>query len=341
MSVRPRFFEGFADLSVRCLACRHKCRIAEGKAGLCGVRKNVDGRLELAVYGRPVDVASDPIEKKPLYHFLPGSQVLSVGTYGCNLSCDFCQNWRISQASKSQHIDSLLHSGYLPPEKVVDYAYKNNIPSIAYTYNEPTVFIEYAYDIGLLAKQKKIRNVLVSNGYFSQQVFETLRDFVDAANIDLKSFNPTFYEQRCGAQLQPTLDNLRNLADSDIWLEVTTLIITGENDRPKELRQIAKFLVSLSPDIPWHVTRFSPAYKMGHVPTTSFAKIKEAAEIGKKAGLKFVYAGNMGYGERSVTVCPECKREVLVRNLFSVSKRHIDKEGKCGFCGDRLPGVWG
>ena len=282
-----------ADQKVQCLACAHKCVIAEGRTGICGVRKNVKGELDLLVYGKPVAIHVDPIEKKPLYHFLPGTKILSLGTFGCNFHCSFCQNADISQ-NKLQDTSYMLQDlEDWPPEKIVQLALKYKTPSIAYTYNEPTIFVEYAHDIMVLARQAGLKNVFVSNGYESMETWEYIWPYLDAINIDLKSFSDKFYKKQCGARLQPVLDSIRECHRRKIWQEITTLLIPNENDSDKELTQIAEFIASVDKGIPWHISRFHPDYKMLDKDETSLQSLERAREIGLKAGLKYVYLGNV------------------------------------------------
>lgn len=275
----------------RCLACAHYCVIQNGKTGICGVRKNDGGALFLLVYGKPAAIHVDPIEKKPLYHFMPGTKILSLGTFGCNFRCGFCQNWEMSQTTddglRTTDFDEWL------PKRIVEYAVKNRIPSIAYTYNEPTIFVEYAHDIMVLAKERGLKNVFVSNGYESKETLDFIGPYLDAINIDLKSFRNEFYQKNCGAKLQPVLDTIKRVYEVKIYQEITTLIIPRENDSEEELRQIAEFIASVDKNIPWHLSRFHPDYKMLDKDVTSYESLVKAREIGLKAGLKCVYLGNV------------------------------------------------
>ncbi len=271
---------------VQCQACAHYCAIKEGKTGKCGVRQNVGGRLQLLVYGRPVGLQVDPIEKKPLYHFLPGTKILSFGTFGCNFKCEFCQNWDMSQTYAE------LTQNYTP-EEIVALAVKYKTPSIAYTYNEPAIFAEYARDIMVLAQDRGLKNVWVSNGYFSKETLEYIGPYLDAINIDLKSFSDEFYQKICGAHLQPVLETIKRVHKRGIHQEITTLLIPGENDSDKELKQIAEFITFVDKNIPWHISRFHPDYKMLDKDITPYGSLTRAREIGLKAGLKYIYLGNI------------------------------------------------
>lgn len=279
-------YKKLKDSVVQCQACAHYCAIKVGETGKCGVRKNIDGELQLLVYGHPAAVHVDPIEKKPFYHFLPGTEILSFGTFGCNFRCEFCQNFDMSQT----HAESAQNYA---PEEIVALAVKYKTPSIAYTYNEPTIFVEYAHDIMVLAHQKGLKNVFVSNGFFSEETLEYIGPYLDAINIDLKSFSDEFYKKICGARLQPVLDTIKRVKERNIWQEITTLLIPGENDSDKELKQIAEFIASVDKNIPWHISRFHPDYKMLDKDITSYQSLVKAREIGLKAGLKYVYLGNV------------------------------------------------
>lgn len=270
---------------VRCSACSHRCLISEGNVGICGVRKNIKGKLYLLVYGKIISQHIDPVEKKPLYHFLPGTKTYSIATVGCNFKCDFCQNYDISQEK------SILGEEF-KPEEIVEKAIKTGCKSIAYTYTEPTIFAEFVKDTAVLAKQKGLKNILVTNGYMTSEFFEYLDGLIDAMNIDLKSFSNNFYKKTCKAKLQPVLDTIKLAKKKGIHLEITTLLIPGENDSEKEIENIAKFIASVDNKIPWHISRFFPMYKMTGKPKTDIEKMKKAEEIGKKY-LKHVYLGNI------------------------------------------------
>lgn len=276
---------------VKCLACSHYCMINDGKRGICGVRENIKGELYLLVYGLVAAIHLDPIEKKPLYHFLPKTNVLSFGTVGCNFACDFCQNWQISQVSKIPHRD-LFGVEYNPPQ-IVDFALSAGAPSIAYTYNEPGVFFEYAFDTMKLAKKSGIKNIYVSNGYISKEARKKLKGLLDAANIDLKSFNENFYKKICGAKLKAVLETIYDFYKMGVHLELTTLIIPGKNDSVEELSNIANFIAGIDRSIPWHISRFFPNFKMRDIKPTPLATLKKASKIGIGAGLKNVYIGNI------------------------------------------------
>jgi pyruvate formate lyase activating enzyme len=343
-------YEKFSNQSVRCLACRHYCKISEGKTGLCGVRQNISGELQLLVYGEVTEATIDPIEKKPLFHFLPGSKIFSIGTVGCNFGCEFCQNWVTSQASRElrkKSADNIpdLHReiskmGFkITPEQIVKYCLEKNIPSIAYTYNEPAIFFEFTYDTAKLAHKNGLKNVYVSNGYASKESVDKISPYLDAINIDLKSFSEEFYTKTCKAHLQPVLDSIRYYQKKKIWIEITTLVIPGKNDSEKELKQIAEFIASVSLEMPWHISRFAPRYKMENLPETNLKKLETAYKIGKEAGLKYIYMGNVDDEKYSTTYCPKCGEALITRGWNEVKENRLI-DGKCWKCGERIEGVY-
>ncbi len=281
-------YEKLSEKKLQCNLCAHHCKISPGRTGFCGVRQNQEGVLYSLVYAKAIAAGVDPIEKKPLYHFHPGSKAYSIATVGCNFRCGFCQNWQISQ-----HPEGLADSCDFPPEEVVAKAKEAGCLSIAYTYSEPTIFFEYAYDTAKLAKARGLYNVFVTNGYMASEAISLIRPYLDAANIDLKSFSEEFYRKICGAHLEPVLDSIRLMKEAGIWIEITTLVIPGKNDSPKELKNLAAFIAGVSKDIPWHISRFHPDYKFLDYPPTSIEILEEAQEIGKKAGLKHIYLGNV------------------------------------------------
>jgi len=339
---------------VKCLACSHYCTIDLNKSGMCGVRRNINGKLFLLVYGRPTGLQLDPIEKKPLYHFFPGTEILSLGTTGCNFGCEFCLNWESSQLPRiikektssvdeqNKLIDSAIkYQKYISPEDVLETALDKKIKSIAFTYNEPTIFFEYAYDIAKLAKKAGIKIVSVSNGYESKEYLNFMRRYIDAINIDIKGFTEKFYIEICKAKLQPVLNNVKNFHKLGKWVEITTVVIPGKNDSKKELENIAKFIFDIDPEIPWHITAFMPDYKMLNVEPTPQSKIIEARKIGLKIGLKYVYAYNSLKPDFKLnsTFCPKCGKNLIKRIVFKPEFINII-DGKCKFCGEKIKGVW-
>ena len=324
---------------VECLACNHKCKIPPGKRGICGIRKNENGELKLLVYGKAVSYNTDPIEKKPLFHFYPGTGIFSFGTVGCNFHCLFCQNWDISQFHKDHTEEDIINSGKdLMPETIVEYCKSNNIPSIAFTYNEPGIFFEYTYDTAKLAHENGIKTVYVSNGFETQTALKKLLPYIDAMNIDLKSFSNDFYLKICGGRIDPVKKNIKWLFEKGVWDEVTTLLVTGENDSDKELEKIAKFIYRISPNIPWHISRYTPCYKMNN-PPTPVERLEKAYEIGKNAGLNYVYVGNINDPAKSSTYCPKCKTCVIERTDYGYSvNSKLKKGGICPVCGYKIAG---
>lgn len=325
--------------TVQCRVCEHYCALEPGAWGKCGVRTNRDGQLYLVVYGRAVAAHVDPIEKKPLFHFLPGSDALSIGTYGCNMRCRWCQNWQISQVREVDWEHADLGEA-LSPESLVDLAVKRHIASIAYTYNEPTVFFEYTYDTAKLARARGLKNVYVSNGFMSPEMLETIGPYLDGINIDLKGFTDELYREYTGARLEPVKRNIAAIArDTDIWIEVTTLVIPGLNDSDAELRAMAEWLASVDPDIPWHVSAFHPDYQMRDRPRTPTQTLLRAYEIGQAAGLRYIYVGNVPDPQHESTGCPACHTLLVQRYGFS-ARTHWQTPGVCPQCGAVIPGVW-
>ena len=320
--------------AIICQLCLHYCTLKEGKTGICGINKNDHGKLVNLTYGHPSAINLDPIEKKPLYHFLPKTTSLSLGTVGCNFRCPFCQNWSISQTS------NVNKDVNYPPETIVRLAIEHGAKSISYTYNEPTIWYPYAKDIGILAKDVGLKNVFVSSGYESKEVFEDMQSWVDAANIDLKSFSHDYYKKTLKTSLEGVLENLKKFAASDIWVEVTTLVIPGVNDSAEELKAMAEFIYNeMGSEVPWHLSAFHPDYKMMDTPPTSLAKLLEAKEIAKHTGLKYVYLGNVRYD--SSTYCPHCGELLIKREIYDTHILALDlQSGKCKKCGETIEGVW-
>ncbi|MDJ0742014.1 MAG: AmmeMemoRadiSam system radical SAM enzyme [Xenococcaceae cyanobacterium MO_167.B27] len=321
---------------VSCNLCAHHCLIVDAKKGICQVRENQGGTLYTLVYGRTISQNIDPIEKKPLFHFYPGSTAYSIATPGCNFRCAWCQNWEISQMPKQQH----LIAGYeATPEEIVTEAQRWGCRSIAYTYTEPTIFFEYAYDTARLARAAGLANIFVTNGYMTEEMLETIQPYLDAANVDLKAFRDKTYRKYVGARLQPVLDSLKAIKQLSIWLEVTTLVIPGINDDSAELEDAAQFIVrELGADTPWHISRFFPDYQLTHVPPTPQKSLERAWEIGKSVGLRYVYLGNVPGEEKQNTYCPDCGTLLIRRNIFGVLANRI-QSGCCPDCGFAVGGV--
>jgi len=329
-------YEKLKDSYVKCNVCNHHCVIKDGERGICGVRKNENGKLISLIYGKAAAINVDPIEKKPFFHFLPGSFSLSFGTFGCNFSCSFCQNWTLSQAPKEIFFwhDVNIGVDWLPT-KIVSEALKHDCQSIAYTYNEPTVFLEYAFDTMKIAHEAGLKNVWVSNGYMTTETLDLILPYLDAINIDLKSFSENFYNRLCGGKIEPVLENLKKIYKSSTWLEITTLLIPNQNDSDKEIRKIANFIVDeLDEKVPWHVSAFQPAYKMLDTPATEYSKIEHAIKIGKQAGLKYVYAGNIPGSSYENTYCPRCNNLIVERANYII--RRFDKNGICPKCKTKI-----
>lgn len=324
------------DNKVFCYLCSHYCQIADSKFGICGVRENREGKLYTHVFGEVIAANIDPIEKKPLYHFLPGTSSFSIATIGCNFHCPFCQNWQISQATKRSKQSP---SGYkLLPEEIVNEARSRDCQSIAYTYTEPTIFFEYAYETAKLAKEKGLANVFVTNGYMTSDALKTIRPYLDACNVDLKSFREDFYKKICRAHLKPVLESIRLMKELDIWVEITTLVIPGLNDGQEELTQIARFISDLDPDIPWHISRFHPDYQYPDAHATPLETLRKAFSIGKKEGLHYIYIGNV-LGESEDTLCPHCQRTLIKRQGFFIGKNEL-QDSYCPFCGAYIAGIF-
>lgn len=334
MHKEAMLYEKLADTCVQCRLCAQRCKISPSKFGFCGVRQNVDGVLVTLVYGEVIASHIDPIEKKPLYNFIPGSSSYSIATVGCNFKCGFCQNWQISQVSPKD-IESVNQR--LTPEDIVRFAKTKGCKSISYTYTEPTIFFEYAYDTAKLAKKEGLYNCFVTNGYMTEEALGTISPYLDAANVDLKSFREEFYTKICRGHLQPVLDTIKRMRKLNIWVEVTTLIVPDQNDSQEELKDIAKFIVSVDKSIPWHISRFHPNYKFGDYCSTSSETLKEAYTLGKEAGLRYIYLGNVA--DEVDTYCYNCGQSVISRKYFSIDENNIDN-GKCKFCDAEIDGVF-
>lgn len=319
---------------VHCYLCAHECKIRDGSYGICGVRKNEGGILYTQVYADVIASHVDPIEKKPLYHFLPGTLSYSIATIGCNFKCGFCQNWQISQKSKKD----LNTQGYeLKPEEVVREALRAKCRSISYTYTEPTIFFEFALDTAKIAREKNIYNVFVSNGFMTEEAIDVIKPYLDGANIDLKSYNDDFYKKTCGGRLEPVKRSIIKMKKEKIWVELTTLLITGENDSEDELNQLTGFISSLGDEIPWHISRFHPDFKYMDRDFTSVKSLERAYKIGKKNGLKYIYLGNVEDGQD--TFCPGCSA-LLVKRAYLEARENNMLNGKCNKCGIAVDGVW-
>ncbi len=352
-----RFYEPRPDGSVVCTLCPHDCHIPDGGRGACGVRYNRGGRLYTLVYDRVIAREVNPIEKKPFFHFLPGSYAYSISTVGCSLRCAYCQNWEISQWPKehlARHIaqseaatpicprlealQGEVPGEYVTPAGIVAAALASGCQSVSYTFTEPTIFYELAYDTAVLARERGLKNNFVTNGYINPAPLRQLATVLDAANVDLKFFSEESYRRVSRARLGPILDAIRLYHELGVWVEVTTLVVPGLNDSDAELTAIAEFLCGISPAIPWHVSRFYPAWHMLDRPVTDVATLRRAREIGLKVGLKYVYEGNLPGEGGENTWCPNCKQLLIERYGFHVRKNRI-RDGRCPDCGEPIDGV--
>lgn len=320
-----------------CTLCPRECHIKPGARGFCFVRANIDGQLVLATYGRSSGFCIDPIEKKPLNHFLPGSAVLSLGTAGCNLGCKFCQNWDIS---KSREMDTL--AGKAGPDAIVAAALQHGCRAIAFTYNDPVIWAEYAIDIAKVARQANIKTVAVTAGYISPQARRDFYQHIDAANVDLKAFTETFYRKLTQTSLAPVLDTLKYLKhETDVWFEITNLMIPGENDNADETKRLCDWIVAeLGSDVPCHFTAFHPDFKMMDTPRTPHATLIRAREIAVQAGIRFAYVGNVHDPTHESTYCPGCGKMVIERDWYELGPYHLDEQGCCTFCSQQIPGIF-
>ncbi len=315
-------------MDVQCNLCPHNCLIFDGKRGLCNVRENKGGKLYSLVYEKAISAAVDPIEKKPFFHFMPGSYSYSISTMGCNLKCDFCQNWEISQADR-------IIGKELSADKIIKGAITNNCSSIAYTYTEPTIFFEYSYDIAKLASKKGLKNLFVTNGFINKEPIDKIAKYLDAANVDLKGFSDSFYKKNCCGRLEPVLSAIKEYYKKGVFLEITTLIVPGQNDSLGMLKDMALFIASVDKNIPWHISRFYPHYNMLDVDATSVDIIHKAIKIGKDVGLKYIYSGNISGDDYESTYCWNCGKKIISRIGFEVQEINLDKD-KCKYCGKKI-----
>ncbi|MCD6232321.1 AmmeMemoRadiSam system radical SAM enzyme [Candidatus Aerophobetes bacterium] len=329
------FYEKLENKRVKCNLCPHQCLISNFKKGICRVRENKEGILYTLVYGKVVSYAIDPVEKKPLYHFYPGASIFSLATVGCNFRCLNCQNYSISQLPREQNE---IEGENFSPEEIISLTEKSNCQGIAYTYTEPTIFFEYAYEICQLARKKEIKNIFVTNGFISEEALRKIIPFMDAVNVDLKSFSEEFYKKICGASLKPILNNLKIMKKRGVWIEVTTLIIPTLNDSEEELKKIAKFILSLGEEVPWHLSRFYPTYKLKDLPPTPLETLHRAREIGLKMGIRYVYTGNVPGDEGENTYCYNCKKLLIRRYGYRIENFNL-RDGRCRYCGTKIDGV--
>ncbi|PIU75459.1 MAG: AmmeMemoRadiSam system radical SAM enzyme [Candidatus Portnoybacteria bacterium CG06_land_8_20_14_3_00_39_12] len=344
MQKQAYLYEKLNDNLVRCQTCSHYCVIKPGYRGKCGVRGNKDGELVLLTYGQAIASQIDPIEKKPFFHFLPGSQTFSIATLGCNLNCSNCQNWEISQSAKEKlSTKEIMTLGEkLLPQEITKKARDNICPSISYTYTEPTVYLEYALDTMKLARAIGLKNCWVSNGFMSPQTRELILPYLDTINVDLKFFDDGSYRQHCGARLEPILENLRAFKKAGVWLEITTLSIPTLSDSEEMFSKMAYFIANdLGKETPWHISQFEPeiSFRLHDLPRTPVETLELACDTGLKAGLKYVYSGNVPGLASEDTYCPKCKAKMIDRQGYEVVR--IDKDGVCDKCGEKLDIVLG
>lgn len=333
--IREAMLAGAGDGGrVVCRLCAHRCVVAPGKFGTCGVRENRGGTLVTHAYGAIIAAHVDPIEKKPLYHFLPGTTSFSIAAAGCNFRCGFCQNWEISQAPREGRPSGRGRD--MAPEEVVRAALDQGCRSISYTYTEPTIFFEYALETAKPARAAGLANVFVTNGYMTAEALDAFHPHLDAANVDLKAFRDETYKKVCGARLEPVLDSIRHMRTLGIWVEVTTLVVPEMNDGEDELRAIARFLAGVDPSIPWHISRFHPDYAYAGARPTPVATLRRALAIGREEGLAYVYVGNVA-GEGEDTLCPGCGRTLIRRRGFGIESDEL-VAGKCPSCGTAIAG---
>jgi pyruvate formate lyase activating enzyme len=320
---------------VECKLCPRDCKVALKERGYCGVRENIGGTYNTLVYGRACSINVDPIEKKPLFHFLPGTKALSIATAGCNVECKFCQNWEISQFRPEQ-----VRSVNFPPLMVVSQAKESGIESIAFTYTEPVIFYEYMFDTAKLAKEKGVKSVMISNGFIKEEPMSELCEHLSAVKIDLKAFTEKFYTEQCKGKLEPVLDTLKLLHKRNMWFEIVVLVIPTLNDREDETASMCAWIHDeLGPDVPLHFSRFHPMYKIKNLPPTPVSTLTRAREIAMEKGINYVYVGNVPGHEGENTYCPGCKRTIVRRIGYDIVEVDIDK-GKCKSCGRPIPGVW-
>jgi pyruvate formate lyase activating enzyme len=328
-------YEKISPNLLHCYLCNQQCRIQDTHFGFCGVRQNIKGELITHSYGNVIASHLDPIEKKPLFHFLPGSHSYSIGLPGCNFHCEFCQNWQISQQGKEEVIQE---APFTKPEEIVSLAKQYNCPSISYTFTEPTIFFEYAYDTARLAQAEGIANIFVTNGFMTAEALDMITPYLDAANVDLKSFNDTSYREVCRGRLQPVLDTIQRMHEKGIWIEVTTLVVPGLNDSDEELTKIADFIASIDVNIPWHLTRYHPDYLFTNAEPTPPQRLERGHEIGKNKGLRFVYLGNILEGQN--TICYNCGITLIKRSGYGIYCQSLPINGRCPNCSSPIHGRW-
>ena len=333
--VEARYYEKLGQNTIHCTLCPRECRVTDGSRGYCNVRENRNGTYYTLVYGRPCALHLDPIEKKPFFHVMPGTSAVSLSTVGCNLNCKFCQNWQISQSRPED-----VETRYTTPAQIVDQAVSARAPSIAYTYAEPTIFMEYMQDIAKLARTKAKRSVVVSNGYVRKEPLLDLCGLVDAIKIDFKAFDESYYRDVCSATLRPVLDTMLTIHARNVWLELVYLVVPTLNDDAVKIREMARWIIgNLGPDVPTHFSRFFPHYRLTNLPPTPVSTLDMAYNICREEGLHFVYVGNVPGHEAEHTYCPKCSRKIITRDGYRLESLDMTS-GACRFCGHPIPGIW-
>ena len=329
-------YEKKTGKTIECCMCAHRCIIKENSAGFCRVRKNNNGRLFSLTYDNIIASNLDPVEKKPLFHFLPGTKTYSIAAAGCNFTCSFCQNFNISQVPR---LSGAIPGKKIKPESIVEAALNSEAASISYTYTEPTVYFEFAYDTAKLASDAGLRNIFVSNGFMTEKCIDKISPYLHAINIDLKSYSDDFYRNICGGRLEPVLKSISLAHKKGIWVEVTTLLINGYNDSSEEIQALTDFLVSIDPHMPWHISRFHPNFKFTDVRRTHEESLLSAMDIGQKNGLKYIYIGNIFGNKAESTFCHKCGNLLIARRGFMLTKKSLES-GCCTACGTEIPGIW-
>lgn len=330
MKVKAKLYDQLNG-KVNCKVCQHRCIVSPGRRGFCGTRENIDKDFYSIIYAAASSVAVDPIEKKPLFHFYPGSTILSLGTVGCNFRCKYCQNWNISQKTLEE-----INTQEILPEKAIQLTMENRCKSIAWTYNEPTIWLEYTYDCARIAHKENIKTVYVTNGYMTPETLELIGPHLDAANVDLKSMSNEFYKELCGARLEPVLENIIWMYENNIHLEVTNLLIPGYNDSEEDIQALVKFMAEeVGVEVPLHFTRFFPHYQLNQVPPTDLKVMDMAYDLAKKAGLRYVYLGNVSDSTKQSTYCYDCGEPIIMRDGYQI-KMNLEKNKKCSSCGTKI-----
>jgi len=333
--VEARYYKKHPDREIECLLCPRYCKLGDKERGYCGVRENIGGTYYTLVYGKVCAIHVDPIEKKPLFHYLPKSSALSIATAGCNVNCKFCQNWEISQVRAEQ-----VYNYDLPPHSVVKNAQKYDCPVIAYTYTEPVVFYEYMYDTSIEARKKGIRNVVITGGYINPEPLEELIKVVDGIKVDLKAFSQEFYTSYVKGKLKPVLEAIKIISKSNVWLEIVYLVIPTLNDGTEKIREMCQWILKeIGPDVPLHFARFHPMYLVKNLPPTPLSTLERVYKIAQKEGLHYVYIGNVPGHRAENTYCPQCKKIIIQRSGYQIKNINLTG-GRCKFCNNLIPGIW-